>query len=358
LVQNTARTETGINKSAGHELAISIALAIAGIKRSLELKYGRHFEGVTRLTRHSDAQPDWFPATDIHGINSTSIVATAPGAASFGLVDVTVTNPDGRTGTLASACRFKDITSPVLTPHLSGTMGNNGWYIGPVVVSWDVTDPESAIIRSNCGPYTYYTDSSSIESWCTADSDGGHSATFVRFKIDSAPPQITNTVPGNGTTHYAIGQQIAASYSCSEPSIGSGVAQYSGTIPVGAYLDTSRPGTFPFSVTTRDLAGNQYTYSGTYTVDKNDPGAVWPAPVPIPYGTPLGSTQLNASANVPGAFTYTPTAGTVLPARDHALSVTFVPNDSANYSTVTKTVTLTVQKIAPVLTWAAPANIA
>ena len=35
-------------------------------------------------------------------------------------------------------------------------------------------------------------------------------------------------------------------------------------------------------------------------------------PAPIVYGTPLGSGQLNAIADIPGKFTYTTVAGTVL----------------------------------------------
>ena len=36
------------------------------------------------------------------------------------------------------------------------------------------------------------------------------------------------------------------------------------------------------------------------------------APADITYGTALSATQLNATANVPGTFVYTPVAGTVL----------------------------------------------
>ena len=38
----------------------------------------------------------------------------------------------------------------------------------------------------------------------------------------------------------------------------------------------------------------------------------WSNPASISYGAPLGTLQLNAFANVPGTYTYTPPAGTVL----------------------------------------------
>src|SRR4029079_9826972 len=47
-------------------------------------------------------------------------------------------------------------------------------------------------------------------------------------------------------------------------------------------------------------------------------------PADITYGTALSATQLNAPANVPGSFVYSPAAGTVLNAgANQTLSVTF-----------------------------------
>jgi glucuronoarabinoxylan endo-1,4-beta-xylanase len=67
---------------------------------------------------------------------------------------------------------------------------------------------------------------------------------------------------------------------------------------------------------------------------------------------PLSSTQLDASAGgVAGTFVYTPAAGTVLTAGAQTLSVTFYPSDPASYTSATASVTLTVNKAAPVITW-------
>jgi len=55
----------------------------------------------------------------------------------------------------------------------------------------------------------------------------------------------------------------------------------------------------------------------------------WTNPVAITYGTPLTATQLNATANVSGAYTYSPPLGTVLSAgQSQTLTVTFVPDNS------------------------------
>jgi Flp pilus assembly CpaE family ATPase len=96
----------------------------------------------------------------------------------------------------------------------------------------------------------------------------------------------------------------------------------------------------------------------TLTVTKANPVITWQAPTPITYGDALGATQLNATASVPGKFTYTPAAGEVLPAGTHTLSVLFTPTDSSDYATVQSSVTLTVTKAKPtVIMWPTPASI-
>jgi hypothetical protein len=93
------------------------------------------------------------------------------------------------------------------------------------------------------------------------------------------------------------------------------------------------------------------------TVNKGMPTITWPAPAPINYGTALSGAQLNASANLPGTFAYSPAAGTVLTVGTQALTVTFVPTDTTDYSTATAAVQLTVSKATPVITWPTPAPI-
>jgi YVTN family beta-propeller protein len=71
----------------------------------------------------------------------------------------------------------------------------------------------------------------------------------------------------------------------------------------------------------------------------------WANPASITYGTALSGTQLNATANTPGTFVYDPLAGRALNAGNgQTLSVTFTPNDTANFSPATATVTIDVSK--------------
>jgi hypothetical protein len=83
----------------------------------------------------------------------------------------------------------------------------------------------------------------------------------------------------------------------------------------------------------------------TFMVNKATPTITWNRPVNIVYGTTLDIAQLNATASVPGTLTYTPAAGTVLNAgSDQSISVNFIPSDTGNYNSASKTVQLNVLK--------------
>ena len=76
---------------------------------------------------------------------------------------------------------------------------------------------------------------------------------------------------------------------------------------------------------------------------KTEPALSWTTPAAVTVGTVLSATQLNATANVPGTFTYSPVAGTALKsAGTVALSVTFTPTDTTAYAIATLGVSLTV----------------
>lgn len=90
---------------------------------------------------------------------------------------------------------------------------------------------------------------------------------------------------------------------------------------------------------------------------KTTPAITWATPSAITYGTALSTTQLNATASVPGTFAYTPAAGVVPNAGTQTLSTTFTPTDTTKYTTATASVSLTVNKATPVITWTAPAPI-
>ena len=52
----------------------------------------------------------------------------------------------------------------------------------------------------------------------------------------------------------------------------------------------------------------------------------------ITQGTAVSTVQLDATANVPGRFTYSPVLGTVLPAGTSTLTANFTPTDTTDYT--------------------------
>jgi hypothetical protein len=144
----------------------------------------------------------------------------------------------------------------------------------------------------------------------------------------------------------------------------------SGT-PLGApvALGSSLQATF----TTSTLIAGMHTITASYSGDSNNssstsaplsqvvnkvtPTITWAPPAAISYGTALSATQLDALSSVPGTFTYTPASGAVLTAGLQTLSVMFTPTDATDYNTTSATVSLTVNKTTPAITWATPASI-
>ncbi len=73
------------------------------------------------------------------------------------------------------------------------------------------------------------------------------------------------------------------------------------------------------------------------------PVITWDNPADITYGTLLSATQLNATANVPGTFVYTPESGTKLNVgNNQTLKADFAPTDTIDYVNTSKTVTINV----------------
>ncbi|HYM11713.1 MAG TPA: hypothetical protein VEU62_13340, partial [Bryobacterales bacterium] len=98
-----------------------------------------------------------------------------------------------------------DTTPPVITPNVTGTLGNNGWYVSSVTVSWSVADPESGIASSTgCGPTptTLSTNTPGTTLACSAINGAGLSSSVsVTIKIDQSlpnPPSAALTPPANG----------------------------------------------------------------------------------------------------------------------------------------------------------------
>ncbi len=155
------------------------------------------------------------------------------------------------------------------------------------------------------------------------------------FTVAQATPQLSWAIPASISHGTALG-----------------AAQLNATAFVaGTFSYTPAAGTIPgtgsqtLSVTFTPADTTDYTQATamvTLVVGKSTPQITWAPPAAITYGAALSGQQLDASATVPGNFTYTPAAGAVLPVGTTTLSATFSPTDAANNNPATATVALTV----------------
>ena len=117
-------------------------------------------------------------------------------------------------------------------------------------------------------------------------------------------------------------------------------------------------GTLSNAATVSATGLSAQTATATVQITVNQaPTITWTAPAAITYGTALSATQLNATASVAGSLVYSPAAATVLGAGQDNLSVIFTPTDTTDYTTVTATVSITVNQATPAITWSNPAAI-
>ncbi|MEM9825959.1 MAG: choice-of-anchor Q domain-containing protein [Planctomycetota bacterium] len=113
--------------------------------------------------------------------------------------------------------------------------------------------------------------------------------------------------------------------------------------PLGSLLQVEEDRVIRVTFTPTNTAFSPVLLENTITVLPGTPLVEFPQPTAISLGTELSGVELAATANISGDFAYTPDVGTVLPAGvGQTLSVTFTPNDTRNWVSVTETTTIDV----------------
>ena len=134
---------------------------------------------------------------------------------------------------------------------------------------------------------------------------------------------LTSKAPGTLTVQAAYVMAVAAGQSSSA------AGSASQTLSSSAQVTITPAGT------TTTTPADHVEYAGAH---------------PIRHSTEQCSNW-TLKANVPGNFTYSPAAGTVLKAGTQTLTAVFTPTDTKTYSAATATVQLTVNPVSPVITW-------
>jgi sugar lactone lactonase YvrE len=180
---------------------------------------------------------------------------------------------------------------------------------------------------------------------CTPTDTTDYSSSTTTVQITVTPAVLTVTA-ANASRAYG-----AANPTFTDTIIGYVNGDTSSVVTGAASLTTtattaSPAGTYPITAAAGTLAASNYTFTfvnGALTITQTGANLTWTTPAAITYGAALSAAQLDAtSGGVAGVFAYTPAAGTVLTAGPHTLSVTFTPTDTADYSSSTTTVQITV----------------
>ncbi len=172
----------------------------------------------------------------------------------------------------------------------------------------------------------------------TATDDSGN-ATDAVVTLTVAEPNVTlNWVDPADIVFGTVlgGDQLNASADVA--------GTFSYTPPSGVLLMAGLNQTLTVNFTPDDTL-HYSPISKTVMIDvlKADPVITWVAPGDIAFGTPLGTTQLDATTAELGTFLYDPPAGTVLDVgAGQVLSASFTPAFADNFNAVTVTVAINV----------------
>ena len=128
---------------------------------------------------------------------------------------------------------------------------------------------------------------------------------------------------------------------------------------IGSLLPAGVNKTITTTFTPTDTANyNTVSDSVKINIAKATPKTLWNKPSDIIYGTALSDTQLNATSVIAGSWTYSPVNGSILSAgSNQLLNATFIPSDSASYTSTTISVLLNVVKQNPSILWGNPNDI-
>lgn len=203
--------------------------------------------------------------------SGSKIDTTSVGTKSF---SVSATDNAGNSITKEVSYLVYDNVPPVTIIELSGTLGDNYWYVSEVGVTLKAVDN----LEISSTKYSFdgvdwidYTKTFTITKqgqitiyYYSIDKNGNvEPRKTENLKIDKSAPKITINVPPDGAK-YPLNSEVLANWSATD--LLSGLASSIGTVPSGSKIDTTSVGTKLFSVSAADNAGNSTTMGVSYSV--------------------------------------------------------------------------------------------
>lgn len=192
-----------------------------------------------------------------------------------------------------------DTTPPVITPNISGTLGNNDWYVSDVTVSWSVSDPESGIASSNgCNTTNITSDTAGMTLTCSATNGAGMSnSKSVTIKRDATPPTINASRTPSPNSNGWNNTDVTVTFTCSDTL--SGIDTCPSDVTVSTEGNNQS-----VSGTAYDKAGNSATVTvSNINIDKTPPTVSIQGisdGQQFDFGDTLPSVTCNATDNLSG----------------------------------------------------------
>ena len=242
---------------------------------------------------------------------------------------------DGNYALLGSALDYANDTTPPSSQATGATLSNQ-----PVGVKFTTSEAASVYYTTDGStPTTASTEwkpnrprelpdpveltSNTTLKWIAVDFKGNTSEVQSKtYVVDLTGPTVSFTSPAADDAVFTQDRPVPLVFTCADEN--SGVASCVGSPALGANLDTSTPGTFTYSVTATDNAGNETVVTRHYTVLQatNEDGDVHGS-VPSTLALTLGAPASFGSF-LPGAtrtYNASTTAQVTSSAGDATLSV-------------------------------------
>lgn len=210
-----------------------------------------------------------------------------------------------------SGIRPSETILPTATINIEPQPNSLGWYNQDLTITLDAQDNEGGSgVRDIIYRFPYlsaeptfvnsdqtvvFFDKEGVNpfNYSAHDKEGNSTGHLqVELKLDKTPPQVTIDVPINESV-YTLNQNILCQWSATDSL--SGIESTNSPTPIGQAIDTSKPGTKSFTITSQDKASNSTTKAAKYYVRYNFLGILPPV-------KPDGSAIFKLGRTVPIKF--------------------------------------------------------
>jgi hypothetical protein len=230
----------------------------------------------------------------------------------------------GNTETAGTITVLLDKTPPTITGKATTSPNADGWYNAPVTVQFDCKDAVSGI--ASCQPdATLAAQGANTVTGTAVDNAGNKGTTTVSgINVDTVAPAVTIGGVKDGAV-YTVGAVPAATATATDATSGLAAAA-TGTLSGGT---ANGVGTFTYTATATDKAGNVGTAKATYKVVYGYATTLFLQPVnDTAHQTGLATSVFKAGQTVPMKFQLKNAAGQVVQAGSAPVWLTPVKGSS------------------------------